>query len=76
MDLVDTGKIGYDRLNGTRRISPPLQNPSYTYETYLICMGLGPSISSVIDKIPSYIGPSYPSSPVVLFRDLHVDTAF
>ena len=40
------------------------QNPSYTYDEYLICMGLGPSISSVICKNPSYSGPSYPSSPV------------
>ena len=29
-------------------------------------MGLGPSISSVIAKSPSYSGPSYPSSPVLL----------
>ena len=43
-----------------------MQNLSYTYDTYLICMGLGPSISSVIDKNPSYSGPSYPSSPVVV----------
>ena len=42
-----------------------MQNPSYIYDTYLICMGLGPSISSVIDKSPSYSGPSYPSSPVL-----------
>ena len=41
-----------------------LQNLSYTYDTYLICMGLGPSISSVIDKGPSYSGLSYPSSSV------------
>ena len=41
------------------------QNPSYTYDEYLICIGLGPSISSVICKDPSYSGPSYPSSPVV-----------
>ena len=27
-----------------------MQNLSYTYDTYLICMGLGPSILSVIDK--------------------------
>ena len=26
------------------------QNPSYTYGKYLICMGLGPSILSVIDE--------------------------
>ena len=46
-----------------------MQNLSYTYDTYLICMGLGPSISSVIDKSLSYSGPSYPSSPV-LFKIL------
>ena len=37
-----------------------MQNPSYTYDKYLICIGLGPSISSVICKNPSYSGPSYP----------------
>ena len=41
-----------------------MQNPSYTYDEYLICIGLGPSILSVICKNPSYSGPSYPSSPV------------
>ena len=41
------------------------QNLSYTYDEYLICIGLGPSISSVICKNPSYSGPSYPSSPVL-----------
>ena len=41
-----------------------MRNPSYTYDTYLICIGLEPSISSVIDKSPSYSGPSYPSLPV------------
>ena len=30
-------------------------------------MGLGPSISSVIAKSPSYSGPSYPSSPVYIY---------
>ena len=45
-----------------------MQNPSYTYDEYLICIGLGPSISSVICKNPSYSGPSYPSSPVVLLE--------
>ena len=40
------------------------QNLSYTYDTYWIWMGLGPSISSVIAKSLSYSGPSYPSSPV------------
>ena len=42
-----------------------MQNPSYTYDEYLICIGPGPSISSVICKNPSYTGPSYPSSPVL-----------
>ena len=57
----DTGELGYDRLNGTRKIGP-----SYTYDEYLKCIGLGPSISSVICKNLSYSGPSYPSSPVSL----------
>ena len=53
-----------------------MQNPSYTCDEYLICIGLGTSISSVICKNLSYSGPSYPSSPVcvhcekVLWRDL------
>ena len=42
-----------------------MQNLSYTYDTYLICMGLGLSISSVIAKSLLYNGPSYPSSPVL-----------
>ena len=42
------------------------QNPSYTYDKYLICIRLGPSILSVICKDPSYSGPSYPSSPVLI----------
>ena len=41
-----------------------MQNPSFTYDEYLICIGLGPSISSVICKNQLYSGPSYPSSPV------------
>ena len=57
-----TGELGYDRLNGTRKIGP-----SYAkYDEYLICNKLGPSISSVICKNLSYSGPSYPSSPVFL----------
>ena len=42
-----------------------MQNPSYTYDKYLLCIGLGPSITSVICKNLSYSGPSYPSSPVL-----------
>ena len=49
---------------GPGKLVRHMQNPSYTYDEYLICMGLGPSISSVICKNPSYGGPSYPSSPV------------
>ena len=47
-----------------------IQNPSYTYDEYLICIGLGPSISSVICKNLSYSGPSYPSSPVRVFVNI------
>ena len=48
---------------GPGKLVRHMQNPSYTYDTYLICMGQGPSILSVIDKSLSYSGPSYPSSP-------------
>ena len=51
---------------GPGKLVRHMQNPSYTYDEYLICIGLGPSISSVICKNLSYSGPSYPSSPVVL----------
>ena len=61
-----TGELGYDGLNGTRKMGRHMQNLSYTYNKYLICIGLGPSISSVICKNPSYSGPSYRSSPVVV----------
>ena len=50
---------------GPGKLVRHMQNPSYTYDEYLICIGLGPSISTVICKNPSYSGPSYPSSPVV-----------
>ena len=49
---------------GPGKLVRHMQNPSYIYDEYLICIGLGPSISSVICKDPSYSGPSYPSSPV------------
>ena len=51
---------------GPGKLVRHMQNPSYTYDEYLICIGLGPSISSVICKNPSYSGPSYPSSPVLI----------
>ena len=50
---------------GPGKLVRHMQNLSYTYDTYIICMGLRPNISSVIDRNLSYIGPSYPSSPVV-----------
>ena len=49
---------------GPGKLVRHMRNPSYTYDEYLICIGLGPSISSVICKNPSYSGPSYPSSPI------------
>ena len=49
---------------GPGKLFRHMQNPSYTYDEYLICNGLGPSILSVIRKNLSYSGPSYPSSPV------------
>ena len=49
---------------GPGKLVSHMQNPSYTYDENLICIGLGPSISSVICKNLSYSGPSYPSSPV------------
>ena len=51
---------------GPGKLVRHMQNPSYTYDEYLICIGLVPSISSVICKNPSYIGPSYPSPPVFI----------
>ena len=51
---------------GPGKLVRHMQNPSYTYDEYLICIGLGPSILSVICKNPSYSGMSYPSSPVVV----------
>ena len=51
---------------GPGKLVRHMQNPSYTYDEYLICIGLGPSILCVICKNPPYSGPSYPSSPVVV----------
>ena len=50
---------------GPGKLARHMQNPSYTYDEYLICIGLGPSISFVICKNLSYSGPLYPSSPVL-----------
>ena len=50
---------------GPGKLVRHMQNPLYTYDEYMICIGLGPSILSVICKNLSYTGPSYPSSPVL-----------
>ena len=49
---------------GPGKLVRHMQNPLYTYDEYLICIRLGPSLSSVICKNLLYSGPSYPSSPV------------
>ena len=51
---------------GPGKLVRHMQNLLYTYDEYLICIGLGPSILSVICKNLSYSGLSYPSSPVYL----------
>ena len=61
---------------GPGKLVRHMQNPSYTYDEYLICIGLGPSISSIICKDPSYSGPSYPSSPVYVFAVRCSNTIF
>ena len=53
---------------GPGKLVRRIQNPAYIYDKYLICIGLGPSISPIICKNLSYSGPSYPSSPVVYGR--------
>ena len=59
MNLDMTDSMGPGKL-----VRHMTKNPSYTYDECLICIGLGPGISSVICKNLSYSGPSYPSSPV------------
>ena len=51
---------------GPGKLVRHMQNLSYIYDEYLICIGLGPSMSFVICKNPSFSGPSYPSSPVFI----------
>ena len=53
---------------GPGKLVRHMQNPSYTYDEYLICIGLGPNILSVICENPSYSGLSYPSSSVLRLR--------
>ena len=57
---------------GPGKLVRRMQNLLYTgtYDEHLICIGLGPSISSVICKNPSYNGTSYPSSSV--FKDWYI----
>ena len=55
---------------GPGKLVSHMQNPSYTYDEHLICIGLGPNISSVICKDLSYSGPSYPSSPVYIKKNV------
>ena len=52
VNLDMTGSMGPGKL--VRH----MQNPPYTYGEYLICIGLGLSISSVICRNLSYSGPS------------------
>ena len=57
---------------GPGKLVRHMQNLSYTYDEYLICIGLGPSISSVIWKNLSYSGMSYPSSPVYIYIYIYI----
>ena len=57
---------------GPGKLVSHVQNLSYTYDEYLICIGLGPSISSVICKNLSYSGLSYPSSPVYTYIYIYI----
>ena len=60
---------------GPGKLVRHMQDSSYTYDEYLICIGLGPSISSVICENPSYSGPSYPSSPVVVMYSSSISSS-
>ena len=56
---------------GQGKLVRHMQNLSYTYDEFLICIGPGPSISSVMCKNLLYSGPSYPSSHVFQLTQLH-----
>ena len=58
---------------GPGKLVRHMQNPSYTYDTYLICMGLGLCTSSIIDKNLLYSGLSYPSLPVYIRLHLYTN---
>ena len=73
LSLLLSGILGFVQVNldmtdsmGPGKLVRHMQNLSYTYDEYLICIGLGPIISSVICKNLSYSGLSYPSSPVLV----------
>ena len=69
IDFVVALQVNLDMTDsmGPGKLVRHMQNLPYTYDKHLICIGLGPSISSVICKNPSYSGPSYPSSPVLIY---------
>ena len=58
-NVYNRGELAYTDSMGPGRLIRHMQSPSYTCDTYLICIGLGPSISSVIAKSPAYSGPLY-----------------
>ena len=61
---------------GPGKLVRHMQNPSYTYDEYLICIELGPSMLSIICKNPSCSGPSYPSSLVFTKEDKRGNQTF
>ena len=67
LDNVKHIQVNLDMTDsmGPGKLVRHMQNPSYTYDEYLVCIGLGPTIQSVICKNLSYSGPSYPVSPVL-----------
>ena len=73
---LSTVQVNLDMTDsmGPRNLVRHMQNLPYTYDEYLMCIGLGPSILSVICKNLSYSGPSKPSLPLyeVLKRSLKI----
>ena len=58
-----TSELGYDGLNGTRKIGPSYAK-SVIYIWHILDMHGTGTKHLAIDKSLSYSGPSYPSSPV------------
>ena len=52
---------------GPGKLVRHMQNLSYTYDEYLVCVGLGPYRPSYAKNL-SYSGPSYQSSPVQILQ--------